>query len=62
MVLTLTGAQLTQAFVNGFSPVCNSAINTGRFPQISGLAVTYHCNGTSAVVDSIAKTATGNGR
>ena len=59
VILTLTGAQLTQAFVNGFSPVCNPNINTGRFPQVSGLAVVYHCNGTAAVVDSIAKTATG---
>jgi len=40
---TLTGAQLTTAFLNGFSPKCNSAIATGRFPQISGLKVQYHC-------------------
>ena len=36
-ILTLTGAQLRQAFLNGFSPVCNSSIATGRFPQVSGL-------------------------
>ena len=37
VILTLTGAQLTEALVNGFSPVCNTAIATGRFPQVSGL-------------------------
>ena len=37
VIETLTGAQLEQAFLNGFSPVCNPAIATGRFPQISGL-------------------------
>ncbi len=47
-ILTLTGAQLKTAFVNGFSPVCNVAINTGRFPQVSGLKATFHCNGTTA--------------
>ena len=47
VILTLTGAQLEQAFVNGFSPACNPAISTGRFPQISGLTVTYTCNGTT---------------
>ena len=36
-ILTLTGAQLTTALVNGFSPVCDPLINTGRFPQVSGL-------------------------
>ena len=44
-ILTLTGAQLQEAFLNGFSPKCNPAINTGRFPQISGLKVSYTCNG-----------------
>ena len=48
VILTLTGAQLRQAFVNGFSPVCNSAIATGRFPQVSGLRATFTCNGTHA--------------
>ena len=39
VIETFTGAQLEQAFLNGFSPVCNTAIATGRFPQISGLKV-----------------------
>jgi 2',3'-cyclic-nucleotide 2'-phosphodiesterase (5'-nucleotidase family) len=45
VILTLTGAQLEQAFLNGFSPSCDAAINTGRFPQVSGLKVTFACNG-----------------
>jgi 2',3'-cyclic-nucleotide 2'-phosphodiesterase (5'-nucleotidase family) len=55
-ILTLTGADLKTAFVNGFSPVCNPQVNTGRFPQVSGLKATFHCTGTTAVVDGIWKT------
>ena len=55
-ILTLTGADLKTAFVNGFSPVCNPQVNTGRFPQVSGLKATFHCSGTTAVVDGIWKT------
>jgi 2',3'-cyclic-nucleotide 2'-phosphodiesterase (5'-nucleotidase family) len=58
---TLTGAQLTEALTNGFSPACDPAISTGRFPQVSGLKVSYHCTGTTAVVDSIAKAPDGPG-
>jgi 2',3'-cyclic-nucleotide 2'-phosphodiesterase (5'-nucleotidase family) len=32
VIETLTGAQLELAFLNGFSPKCNPAIATGRFP------------------------------
>jgi 2',3'-cyclic-nucleotide 2'-phosphodiesterase (5'-nucleotidase family) len=53
VILTLTGAQLQQAFLNGVSPVCNAAINTGRFPAISGLTFTFHCEGTTPVIDGI---------
>jgi len=59
VILTLTGAQLEQAFLNGFSPFCNSAIATGRFPQISGLRVTFACNGTTPVVTGMWKTPQG---
>ena len=52
-------AQLEQAFLNGFSPSCNSAIATGRFPQISGLKATFTCNGTTPVVTGMWKTPTG---
>ena len=48
MILTLTGADLKTAFLNGFSPVCNPGINTGRFPQVSGLKATFHCSSTTA--------------
>jgi 2',3'-cyclic-nucleotide 2'-phosphodiesterase (5'-nucleotidase family) len=55
VIETLTGAQLEQAFLNGFSPKCNPAIATGRFPQISGLKVSYSCNGTTPVVTGMWK-------
>ncbi len=58
VIETLTGAQLTDALLNGVSPVCNAAIATGRFPQVSGLRVRYHCNGTTPVIDSIQKGST----
>ncbi len=59
-IITLTGTQLQQAFLNGFSAVCNPAINTGRFPQISGLKVSYHCAGSVPVIDAMFKTASGS--
>jgi 2',3'-cyclic-nucleotide 2'-phosphodiesterase (5'-nucleotidase family)/predicted AlkP superfamily pyrophosphatase or phosphodiesterase len=59
VIETLTGAQLTAAFENGFSPSCNVAIATGRFPQVSGMKVQFHCNGLVPVVDGIWKTPDG---
>ncbi len=53
VIETLTGAQLTTALVNGFSPACDPAVATGRFPQVAGLRLRFHCEGTTAVVDSI---------
>jgi 2',3'-cyclic-nucleotide 2'-phosphodiesterase (5'-nucleotidase family) len=50
VVETLTGAQMKAAFVNGFSPFCDSAINTGRFPQIAGLRAQFHCDANKHVV------------
>ncbi len=43
VIMTLTGAQLEQAFINGFTPFCDPAFagGTGRFPQVSGLKVTF---------------------
>lgn len=61
VIETLTGSQLEQGFINGFSPKCNSLISTGRFPQVSGLKVQFHCNGTSAVIDGIWKAPNGVG-
>jgi len=53
--LTLTGDQLRTALLNGFSPVCNSAIATGRFPQVAGLKITFTCNGTMPVITELSK-------
>lgn len=63
VIETLTGAQLEQAFLNGFAPFCDPAFTggTGRFPQISGLAVTFACNGLVPVVTGIWKTPDGMG-
>ena len=59
VIETLTGAQLEQAFLNGFSPVCDPTIATGRFPQVSGLEVTFGCNGTAPVVTGMWRTPQG---
>ena len=61
VVETLTGAQLTQAFVNGFTPFCFPAFagGTGRFPQISGLKVQFSCNGQTPVIVGIWKAPNG---
>ncbi len=61
VIETLTGAQLEQAFLNGFSPACNPQVATGRFPQVSGLKVTFTCNGTTPVVTGMWKTPQGIG-
>jgi 2',3'-cyclic-nucleotide 2'-phosphodiesterase (5'-nucleotidase family)/predicted AlkP superfamily phosphohydrolase/phosphomutase len=61
VILTLTGAQLEEAFLNGFSPFCNPQIATGRFPQISGLKASFGCNGTTPVVTGMWKTPEGIG-
>jgi 2',3'-cyclic-nucleotide 2'-phosphodiesterase (5'-nucleotidase family) len=61
VILTLTGAQLEQAFLNGFAPSCNPAIATGRFPQVSGLKVTFACNGLNPVVTGMWKAPDGVG-
>ncbi len=63
VIETLTGAQLQQAFLNGFAPACdpNFAGGTGRFPQISGLRVTYACTGLTPVVTGMWKTPAGIG-
>jgi 2',3'-cyclic-nucleotide 2'-phosphodiesterase (5'-nucleotidase family) len=59
VIETVTGAQLTSALENGFSPFCNPAIATGRFPQVSGLKLQFHCTGTTPVIDGIWKAPSG---
>lgn len=63
VIETLTGAQLEQAFLNGFAPFCDPAFTggTGRFPQVSGLRVTFECSGTTPVVTGMWKTPDGIG-
>ena len=53
VIETITGAQLRDGMLNGFSPFCNSAIATGRFPQVAGLKLQYHCSGTDPVIDGM---------
>ncbi len=61
VIFTLTGAHLQSAFLNGFTPFCNPGFagGTGRFPQVSGLKVTFHCTGLTPVVDGIWKAPAG---
>jgi 2',3'-cyclic-nucleotide 2'-phosphodiesterase (5'-nucleotidase family) len=59
VILTLTGAVLEQALLNGVSPACDPAIHTGRFPQVSGIRFTYTCNGTSPAITGMWKTPDG---
>jgi 2',3'-cyclic-nucleotide 2'-phosphodiesterase (5'-nucleotidase family) len=63
VIETLTGDQLEQAFLNGFTPFCDPAFTggTGRFPQVSGLRVTFECSGTTPVVTGMWKTPDGIG-
>ena len=58
VILTLTGAVLEAALEqNSFLPFCNVAFpgGTGRFPQVSGLKIQFHCDGITPVVDGIWK-------
>jgi 2',3'-cyclic-nucleotide 2'-phosphodiesterase (5'-nucleotidase family) len=55
VIETVTFEQLQAALLNGVSPACNPAIATGRFPQVSGLRIQYHCDGTTPVIDAIAR-------
>jgi 2',3'-cyclic-nucleotide 2'-phosphodiesterase (5'-nucleotidase family) len=63
VILTLTGAQLEQAFINGFTPYCNIGFagGTGRFPQVSGLKVEFGCNGLVPVIEGMWKAPNGVG-
>jgi 2',3'-cyclic-nucleotide 2'-phosphodiesterase (5'-nucleotidase family) len=60
-LITLTGAQLAAALLNGVSPVCNVSIATGRFPQVSGMALRYDCNGPTPVITGLSLAPDGPG-
>jgi 2',3'-cyclic-nucleotide 2'-phosphodiesterase (5'-nucleotidase family) len=61
VIETLTGAQLRTALLNGVSPVCNTAISTGRFPQVSGMRFNFRCNGTTPEITGMWLTPSGIG-
>jgi hypothetical protein len=61
VLVTLTGAQVEAALLNGVSPACNPAIATGRFPQVSGIGFTFACNGSTPVIVDIWRTPSGSG-
>jgi 2',3'-cyclic-nucleotide 2'-phosphodiesterase (5'-nucleotidase family) len=53
-LVTVTGAQLQDALLNGLSPACNPNIATGRFPQVANLRIRYRCEGTTPVITELA--------
>ena len=60
-ILTLTGDQLTAGSSTASRRSASPAIRrTGRFPQVSGLKVQFHCDGTTPVVDNMWKAPTGS--
>lgn len=61
VIETVTGAQLEAALVNGLTPACNSAVSTGRFPQVAGLEVSYVCVGPVPQINSISLRPAGMG-
>lgn len=61
VIFTISYDLLHSALLNGVSPVCNSAIATGRFPQIAGFRFEFRCNGTTPVIDGIWRTPLGMG-
>ena len=52
-LVTVTGAQLRDALLNGLSPACNPNIATGRFPQVANLRIQYRCNGTTPEITAL---------
>ncbi len=61
VILTVTGAQLKADLLNGVSPACDPLIGTGRFPQVSGVKITYSCTGTTPAITGLWKTPNGPG-
>jgi 2',3'-cyclic-nucleotide 2'-phosphodiesterase (5'-nucleotidase family) len=63
VIETLTGDQLSQAMMNGLSPKCDTAISTGRFPQVSGLKIQFSCDVVTKkpIIEGMWKTPDGPG-
>jgi 2',3'-cyclic-nucleotide 2'-phosphodiesterase (5'-nucleotidase family) len=61
VVETLTGAQLEQAFLNGFSPKCNPAIANRPLPPDLRPEGDDTCNGAAPVVTGMWKAPNGVG-
>lgn len=61
VLVTLSGAQLEAALLNGVAPACGLPVPTGRFPQVSGLRVEFACTGLTPVITGIWKTPAGVG-
>jgi 2',3'-cyclic-nucleotide 2'-phosphodiesterase (5'-nucleotidase family) len=61
VIATYTGAQMRVALENGVSPNCDAAIHTGRTPQLSGMRITYTCNGTTPEITGMWLTPEGIG-
>jgi 2',3'-cyclic-nucleotide 2'-phosphodiesterase (5'-nucleotidase family) len=61
VILTLTGDKLREGAINGFTPFCQPGFagGTGRFPQVSGLKLQFHCSGITPVIDGIWKAPNG---
>jgi 2',3'-cyclic-nucleotide 2'-phosphodiesterase (5'-nucleotidase family) len=55
VIADYTGAQLKAAggFINGFLPVCDGVTHSGRFPQVAGMVVEYHCASGVPVIEGI---------
>lgn len=53
VVLTLTGAQLRAALVNGLTAVCTPNTPTGRFPLLAGLSLTFRCENSLPVITEL---------
>jgi 2',3'-cyclic-nucleotide 2'-phosphodiesterase (5'-nucleotidase family) len=61
VIATYTGAQIRVALENGASPNCDPAIHSGRTPQLSGMRMTFTCNGLLPVITGMWLTPQGIG-
>ena len=61
VIETLSYEQVVAGFTNGFSPICDSNVHSGRVPQVAGIRLEFHCEGTTPVIDGVWKTPEGIG-